>query len=157
MLSLIHLGSVVSASDIVNRLNPTFDRINATDGLSQTSVNVISQDSMGLIWIGTTEGLNRYDGEQFETFFNVPNDDSSISHDYISAIIEDGQGDIWIGTDNGLNVFDRAKSTFSVVGLASEEFAADAAHSSIRSLFIDKEGILWIGTGGGLVRRANDG
>jgi len=157
MLSLIHLGSVVSASDLVRRLNPIFDRINATDGLSQTSVNVIFQDSMGLIWIGTTEGLNRYDGEQFETFFNVPNDDSSISHDYVSAIIEDGQGDMWIGTDNGLNVFDRAKSTFSLVGLAREEFGADAAHSSIRSLFIDKEGILWIGTGGGLVRRANDG
>lgn len=157
MLSLIHLQLVVSASDLASRLNPIFDRLNATDGLSQTSVNVISQDSMGLIWIGTTEGLNRYDGEQFETFFNVPNDDTSISHDYVSAIIEDAQGDIWIGTDNGLNVFDRAKSTFRLVALASEEFVPDAAHSSIRSLFIDKERILWIGTGGGLVRRANDG
>lgn len=159
VLGLIGVGGV-SASDLVNRLNPTFERINTREGLSQTTVNVITQDSSGLVWIGTTEGLNIYDGEKFETFFNVRADLTSLSHDYVSAIVEDSQGNIWIGTDNGLNVFNAPTSTFrrvDIVDIREATTPVTGSDSSIRALFIDADGSLWVGTGAGLIKITSDG
>jgi PAS domain S-box-containing protein len=157
MLILIQVGAVASASGLASRLNPTFDRIDPSDGLSQTSVNVISQDSMGLIWIGTTEGLNRYDGEKFDQYFSNEKESNSLSNDYVSAIVEDASGVLWVGTDKGLNVFDRHTSNFSLISLADQTTIPVPGIGSIRSLFIDKQENLWIGTGGGLVKRSNNG
>ena len=155
MLSLFLFGPV-SASELVNRLNPTFSRINTTQGLSQSTVNVIFQDSTGIIWVGTIEGLNSYDGEKFEQFFSS-SAANSLSNDYVSAIIEDADGVLWIGTDNGLNAFDGVRSIFSQVDLDESESGFAADHSSIRSLFIDTQSRLWVGTGRGMARRAVNG
>lgn len=159
VLGLIGVGGV-SASELVNRLNPTFERINTREGLSQTTVNVITQDSSGLVWIGTTEGLNIYDGEKFETFFNVQADLASLSHDYVSAIVEDSQRNIWIGTDNGLNVYNAATSTFRRVDIVDTKETTPPVtgrDSSVRTLFIASDDSLWVGTGAGLIKVTSDG
>ena len=74
-------------------------------GLSSNSVTVLFQDSKGFLWIGTEDGLNRFDGHNFKHFRLNFEDDNSISGNHILAISEDREGNIWVGTRNyGLNM-----------------------------------------------------
>ncbi|MDU3349906.1 MAG: two-component regulator propeller domain-containing protein, partial [Clostridium sp.] len=75
--------------------NINFKRITVEDGLSQTSVEYLFQDSKGYMWIGTTDGLNRYNGNKFEVFRYSKDKPNSISGNYISAITEDDKGNIF--------------------------------------------------------------
>ena len=68
-----------------------FDRLTLADGLSQVSGNVILQDSRGFIWIGTQDGLNRYDGYSVEVFKRDPDDPDSLADNYILGLYE-GRG-----------------------------------------------------------------
>lgn len=145
-----------SASDLASRLNLKFDRINTREGLSQTTANAIMQDSFGMMWIATSEGLNRYDGKAFEQFYSLPSDPSSLSHDYVSEVIEDAQGNLWVATDGGLNLFNRVAATFQLVDFEMRDRGNDPGESAIRSLFLDKDEALWIGTERGLVKQNKD-
>lgn len=80
-----------------------FEHYNIAEGLSQSIVYCILQDSKGFIWIGTQDGLNKYDGLNFHNYSNVADDTCSISNNWIYSIFEDSKGDIWIGTRRGLN------------------------------------------------------
>jgi ligand-binding sensor domain-containing protein len=78
-----------------------FKHISTSDGLSQSSAIAICQDNLGQMWIGTRDGLNKYDGNSFTVYRNntLAN---SISNNDVLSIIQDRDGDIWIGTYNGL-------------------------------------------------------
>src|SRR5512145_2514420 len=90
-----------------------FDHLNIEQGLSQSSVNVIFQDSRGFMWLGTEDGLNRYDGYTFKTYKPDPDVPESLSDRWITAIVEDAEGYLWIGTrQGGLNRFDPRTETF---------------------------------------------
>jgi signal transduction histidine kinase/ligand-binding sensor domain-containing protein len=82
-----------------------FSGYSITEGLSQSVVNCIYQDSRGFIWFGTQNGLNKFDGNSFEVYIYKPNDTTSISNNWIYCITEDRQGNLWIGTKGGLNRF----------------------------------------------------
>jgi len=90
-----------------------FENISIESGLSHYGVNCILQDSRGFIWIGTDNGLNRYDGRDFKIFKNDPMDSSSLSASYVECLYEDKHHALWVGTENGLNRFDRHSETFS--------------------------------------------
>ncbi len=93
---------------------PEFDRISSTWGLSHDVVTCFFQDSKGFIWIGTVDGLNKYDGYSFMVFKNLPDDSASISGNVITAIAEDKTGNIWVGTKNsGLNRYNRSNNLFT--------------------------------------------
>jgi hypothetical protein len=84
------------------------------DGLSQNAGLAFLQDSRGFVWIGTQDGLNRYDGHTFTVYKNDPDDPNSLSHNSINALMEDRDGQIWIGTwGGGLNRVEE-KSTETV-------------------------------------------
>ncbi|MEJ7827932.1 MAG: two-component regulator propeller domain-containing protein [Segetibacter sp.] len=71
------------------------------------------QDSRGFMWIGTRDGLNRYDGYNFKVFTNDPDNPNSLSNNNVRDVIEDSRGNIWVATlGGGLNKFDRRKNTF---------------------------------------------
>src|SRR5688572_17832067 len=74
-----------------------FDHLTLKDGLSQTQAYCMYQDSYGYLWIGTQDGLNRYDGHTFEVFKNDPFDSTTLTHNWIWSIAEDNAGDLWIG------------------------------------------------------------
>src|SRR4249919_1475578 len=93
------------------RLN--FKRIGIEQGLSNSTVEAIYQDHRGFIWIGTRDGLNRFDGYQMVVYRYDPKDSSSISDNFIRYIYEDRNQSLWIGTINGLNRFDAAKNSFT--------------------------------------------
>lgn len=82
-----------------------FNSLTVKDGLSQHDVSSIIQDSEGFIWIGTYDGLNRFDGYNVENFFHT-NDLSSLSSNRLLSLFEDQKKRIWIGTDGyGLNYY----------------------------------------------------
>lgn len=87
-----------------------FKKISIAGGLSQNTVNCIFQDKKGLIWIGTQDGLNMYNGYTFRYFKTQLNDSLSISDNFILHITEDSLGYLWVATRNGLNRMD--PSTF---------------------------------------------
>ena len=117
-----------------------------TQGLSSNAVNVVFQDSRGFLWIGTEDGLNRYDGHHFKSFrYNYQNK-NSISENRITAINEDKQGHIWIGHRNmGLSVYDPLSGLFT--HYSSEKDNQDALpESMIRYIHVSPNGQVWIKT-----------
>src|SRR4030095_14035240 len=93
--------------------NLRFEHLGTREGLSQSNVNCIFQDSRGFIWVGTRGGLSRYDGYQFIIYRYRVTDLSSLSDDFVADIAEDDSGNLWIATKNGLNEFPRNKKTFT--------------------------------------------
>ncbi len=84
-----------------------FKRIDQAAGLSHNKVNCILQDRRGFVWIGTDDGLNRYDGHNFVVFKNIPGQPSSLSGNTIRDIQEDKDGILWIATaDGGFSRYD---------------------------------------------------
>ena len=72
-----------------------FSNYSINEGLSQSVINCIYQDSQGYIWLGTQNGLNRFNGETFDVYSYNPIDSNSISNNWIYAITEDADGNLW--------------------------------------------------------------
>jgi two-component system sensor histidine kinase ChiS len=142
-------SDVLLQSDLLKTIR--FDHISIQEGLSQSVVSAILQDSQGFMWFGTQDGLNRYDGYEFKIFKQDPENPQSLSSNFILAIFEDRDGILWIGTNGGgLNRFDRETEQFTA--FFNDPADADSLSSNfISEIFEDHEGVLWIGTiGGGL-------
>ena len=77
-------------------LQNKFEYLTPDDGLSQANVECIFQDSQRFIWIGTFNGLNRYDGYEIRVYNHNPNDSLSLSHEHITSICEDKEGKLWL-------------------------------------------------------------
>jgi ligand-binding sensor domain-containing protein len=92
----------------------TFRHLTTEQGLSSNNVTAIFKDSKGFVWIGTKDGLNRFDGYSCKIFRHDPGDSTSLSGNNITCINEDNQGNLLIGTlDEGLNRFDFATERFT--------------------------------------------
>jgi len=78
--------------------NPEFARLQVEQGLSQSSINCILQDSQGFMWFGSEYGINKYDGYGFRVFNHATQDTNSISDNFIRTVVEDDKGNLWIGT-----------------------------------------------------------
>ena len=83
-----------------------FHLINVKSGLSNNVINDIVQDSLGFLWIGTDDGLNRFDGTGFKTFKkDVKNKNAGIANNYVQSLVLKNGNEILIGTDAGLNIY----------------------------------------------------
>ncbi|WPU91979.1 two-component regulator propeller domain-containing protein [Mucilaginibacter sabulilitoris] len=121
-----------------------FQRIGSRANLSELNVNTIMQDNRGFIWVGTRDGLNRFDGNKFKIFRNDITDSTSIGNNYVNHIIEDKNGDLWIATiGGGLNRYDRKKNRFHKY-LHSNSNPNSISSNFIIKLAFDKNGNLWI-------------
>ena len=92
--------------------NLHFTNLSIDAGLSDKMVFAVAQDSTGLMWFGTAEGLNRYDGYNFETFRYNPGDSTSVSASFINCIHLTRTGELWIGTEKGLDLYDPVTESF---------------------------------------------
>lgn len=107
------------------------------------------QDSRGFLWIGTYNGLNRYDGYKFITYKNSPDDTLSLSENKIRALCEDQFGNIWIGTwGGGLNKFTRDTEKF-IHFHNNPDNKNTISSERILSICLDTSGNVWLGTEGG--------
>jgi ligand-binding sensor domain-containing protein/two-component sensor histidine kinase len=89
-----------------------FEHLTIKDGLSQSLIYNIFQDSYGYLWIATQDGLNRYDGYEFKVFKNNPFDSTTLTHNWVWTVQEDNRGDIWAGTFQGLCRYIRKEDRF---------------------------------------------
>jgi len=130
-----------------------FHRLMLVDGLSQSSIISTFQDSRGFIWMGTQDGLNRYDGSQIISYKSNPNDPFSLSDPNIWSIAEDANGDLWIGTEGGgFNRFNRQLENFTPYRYDPAQ-PGSLDYYNVKTLAIDRHGDVWLGTvGDGLLR-----
>ena len=84
--------------------------VDIRNGLSQNSVNKIFQDRTGFVWLGTKDGLNRYDGHSFRVYNS---ENSDLGRNFITAFFEDTDGNIWIGTDGGVYIYNLLSDSFT--------------------------------------------
>lgn len=115
-----------------------FKNYTILDGLSQSSATTIEQDKFGAIWIGTQDGLNRFDGQTFENF--SPDNTPGIGNSYFKTSFKSSEGLIWFGTANGLTSYDPSKEQFKTYQLEGG-FALQ-----IEAITEDPGGNLWLGT-----------
>jgi signal transduction histidine kinase/ligand-binding sensor domain-containing protein/DNA-binding response OmpR family regulator len=135
--------------------NLRFQRYSLEDGLSQVFITSIAQDNQGFIWVGTQEGLNRFDGYEFVPFSHDPSDPWSISHNLIKEILVDDRGLIWVATDGGgLNRFDPSTGLFRRYRHDPEN-EATLSSDRVRVVHRDPFGQLWVGTDGGGLNRVD--
>ncbi|WP_282041779.1 hybrid sensor histidine kinase/response regulator transcription factor [Winogradskyella flava] len=125
-----------------------FKHISTSEGLSQSSVISIHQDNLGQMWIGTRDGLNKYDGTNFTIYRNEIGNPNSISNNDILSIVQDTDGFIWIGTYNGLNRYDPKKDVFTRYFHSEEN--SSLINNTIWTIEELSNGELWIGTSAGL-------
>ena len=105
----------ISIVTFAQQSNIKFRHLTIKDGLSQSDVISIVQDEKGVMWFGTQDGLNAYNGFDFEVFSHDLSDSTSISNNFIRDIHQDKNGLIWLATENGLNVFKRSSYNFKSI------------------------------------------
>ncbi len=137
LLSLITLISLY-AQDL------KFNHLTIDNGLSQNTVNTIFQDHKGMIWIGTGDGLNKYDGYDFVIYRKDGNNSKSLNDNRVHSIFEDQKHHLWIGTATGLSYFDKNKEEFISYQIKSKKVY------TVTSIVEDTFGNLYLGTNFGL-------
>jgi signal transduction histidine kinase/ligand-binding sensor domain-containing protein/DNA-binding response OmpR family regulator len=128
-----------------------FQHIGENEGLMQKKILTIFQDRVGYIWMGTNEGLIRYNANQFQSFGYQFNDSTSLSNNQVLCLYEDTRGWLWAGTENGLNCFIPESESFFRVRTFTDGIG-DATPNAVYSICEDSTGALWTGNNIGLSR-----
>jgi ligand-binding sensor domain-containing protein/signal transduction histidine kinase len=148
VISLISEGTAQTPG--ISGVNVVIGRITDEQGLSNNSVWAFTQDERGFIWIGTANGLNRFDGKQCVVYHTSP-DSTGLSNDLVWCLYCDQDGSLWIGTQSGLNRFDPSTGTFKK-SFCNPEDPGSLSSNEVRSIYRDRAGVLWVGTKRGLNR-----
>jgi signal transduction histidine kinase/ligand-binding sensor domain-containing protein/DNA-binding response OmpR family regulator len=124
-----------------------FKRINVDNGLAQNTAMSILQDKKGQIWIGTFDGLSKFNGIEFKTYKTDPANPNSLSNNQVNKVMEDRNGNLWIGTLNSINRYNPGTDQF-----IRYKFAGPSKKYAVFDIVQDKKGIIWAGTNAGLFR-----
>ena len=143
---LIAINAFAQKSDV-------FRHLNTVNGLSHNRITCIIQDKIGFIWIGTEDGLNRYNGYKIDVYKHNPSDETSVSSNGIRCLFEDHNGKLWIGTDDGLSFFDIETEHFGSFRTNTKGNAISS--NQITCMEEDASGVLWVGTAGGGINLLN--
>ncbi len=144
MLFLISCG-VNAALD-----NIRFEHLGVAEGLSQESIEVVYQDRQGFLWIGTQEGLNKYDGIGFTHYLYQPQNPNSLTSAWVTSIAEDKDGNLWIGTNKGLNRLNPNNGKITRFFASPESSTLNDIF--VTDLYVDSEGDVMVSTRKGLSR-----
>lgn len=129
--------------------NLKFENYDTTQGISSSTCLEIFEDSEGFLWFGTIDGLNKFNGYDFEIFRPSLTDPNAISNNRINVITEDNTGRLWIGTGSGLNIYDKKQQKFYKVNFTGNK----SYRENISSLLFNKQdNSLYIGSKNGLIR-----
>jgi ligand-binding sensor domain-containing protein len=127
-----------------------FEHFSIEQGLSNNSITSILQDKSGFIWVGTEDGLNKFNGYTWIIFKHDPQDSSSISFGAVSTLYEDHNGFIWIGIDGGgINLYNPYTGTFKHIRHdPSNKNSIVSNH--VKCIYEDSKGLFWIATWKGI-------
>lgn len=125
-------------------------QLSLESGLSQSSVSAIVQDEKGFLWLGTQDGLNRYDGYEFRVIKHIPFDSTSLSSNYITALCTEKEDKVWVGTPlQGLNLYNPRNNSAIHFHKKSQYPLSD---NRINDILKDKFGQIWVATSKGINR-----
>jgi len=132
-----------------------FNHLNINDGLSQSSVTCILQDTSGFMWFGTQDGLNRFDGYNFKIFKNISSDSTSLTENFIFSIYEDQSGILYIETQSGtFHKYNSRLESFQIVNKDNINLNG-AKVNTVGAFLKESSGVVWtggLGRGTGLNR-----
>ena len=133
-----------------------FRLLDIKDGLPSLSVNAIVQDRTGYLWVGTKDGLARFDGGSFKVFRHIQGDPQSMPSNYVQALHVDARNRIWVGIEGyGVYRFDPGRESFTALNLMPGK---SGAALDIWAISSDPQGSVWFGSfGQGLFRLKPDG
>lgn len=138
-----------SALHALDQVDPYFESVGSTESIPDNNVSALAQDSSGFLWIGTPDGLIRYDGYRFDYFDNDPEDAGSLGGDFVRALAAAADGRLWVGTNaDGVTILDPQDGR--IVRLRAGSGATDLASNTVRALAADARGGVYIGTRDGL-------
>lgn len=143
-MKLIRIIVIVLATFIVqevsygNSKEPTFNKLTIEQGLSHSTVYTITQDQKGFIWIGTREGLNRYDSYEIQTYYADPQDTNSLSSSRITSLLAGKNGTLYIGTSRGLNLYSYEDDLIQQIRFKNQDIGLvnDLFEASDHSIYI---------------------
>ena len=156
LLCMVHVLHAVATEPRVITLPITegkdirFTHLSTEEGLSQSRVDHMLQDAQGFLWIGTYNGLNRYDGYRFQHYKPEANNPNSMGGVYIHALFQDRSGALWIAVDQGLDRFDPVTGRFLHFRSNPGDPTSVAGH--VEHITQDSDGMLWLATRNGLDR-----
>jgi ligand-binding sensor domain-containing protein len=129
--------------------NYTVKTFTTDNGLPHNNIRVIAEDSTGFLWIGTWDGLSRYDGHEFKNYYHIPGDTNSISFFSIRNLIVDRTNNLWILTGRGdIVLYDRIRDDFHRITSFGEN-----SKIQINNLNVDKNDDLWMVYKDGIIKR----
>jgi len=126
-----------------------FKHLSSNEGLPNNSINCITKDNHGFIWLGTEDGVFKYDAYEFTSYFHDSNNKNTIANNYCLCIYEDKNKDIWIGDQTGLSHYNPKDDNFTRY-LIKPNTPNGISPYSIYSIFEDSRYNLWIGTSNGV-------
>ncbi|MCF7859780.1 MAG: response regulator [Candidatus Cloacimonetes bacterium] len=145
---------IINSSKFYPQIVSRSERISMEDGLSGNTIYSILQDSRGFLWIGTNNGLNRFDGYNIKVYTHDPDDNRSLCYIRVTSMYEDRSGILWIGTRKGLNKYNRETDDFSRY-TNNPNNSSSLSNNKVTSIYEDSDSILWIGTSGGGLNKFN--
>ncbi len=131
--------------------NIQFDYLTEKEGLSNNNVSSITQDQDGFIWIGTQDGLNRFDGYRIRQFFHNPSNENSLVNNGVHQIVPDGKDRLWITTREGLSIYNKKNGTFkNFRHNPADATSVDA--DQYTNVYIEKDNSTWLTTSSSVYR-----
>lgn len=122
LIAVVWSGLIRTIPGFSSNNVPNLEQFSINEGLSSSSISTLFEDSRGYLWVGTRDGLNRYDGYNFRSYNFIPLDSFSITGNFIQSILKTPDGNIWVGTkDNGISIWDRATDHFSSLNVRLKE------------------------------------
>lgn len=153
LMVFLLLGLLTTETFAERNLNQKrhFRTISVEEGLSQSTVYTIVQDKLGFIWVGTQDGLNRYDGDEFVVYRSQKNNPSSLKSTYIRSLLVDKKGVLWVGGNKGISVYNYKTETFK-----NYDLKVKSGEWFVTSIVQNDKGDIWISTSSGQLYLYNE-
>jgi signal transduction histidine kinase/ligand-binding sensor domain-containing protein len=146
-IALVFCGYFLSFFPVAGQYN--FFHLTTENGLNSSNVRCIVQDYQDFVWIGTEDGLHRYDGNSLVAYKHNPDDSTSLSSNFVLSLYEDSKHNLWVGTlDGGLLWYDRQKDCFHRFGNKQKN---SFLGNTITSIYEDAKNFLLVGTEEGYI------